>query len=92
MELPPLNRQRGALNLSTDELARRAHAEPLVGMVFVVVSDSLAQASKCGIGFRVGWDAKIGEWVSKGSPAPFRDRRLMGDVAAERHQLGTGCG
>lgn len=45
--------------MSTDELARRAHAEPPVGMVFVVVGDPRAQAGEHGIIVRARLDMGV---------------------------------
>ncbi len=59
MELPPSNRTRGWLDLGTDELARRAHAEPPVGMIFVVVGDPRAQAGEHGFGVRARLDMGV---------------------------------
>ena len=50
---------RGWLHLSTDELARRAHAEPTMGMVFVVVGDPGADPRQDGVGVGLGLDAGI---------------------------------
>lgn len=59
MEFPPSTRTRGWLHLSTDELARRAHAEPTMGLVFVVVGDPGADPRQDRVGVGPGLDAGI---------------------------------